>query len=206
MIDMKKGAKTPSKNDCSDSKYNNGHIIIVRNLLNLLLHPDTGIRGQDIVIIIPYLAQRVQHIRALKEASILNRSLEKVIVLTVDKFQGQESDIIILDLVIRTNKNSAYSFMTDRHRLNVAISRARDVLITIGDVNKYNLRSTKNPPTQYRKFLEVMTDIANKTIIWDGDNTDLNSIDKWDSIYETDDTDEYEEESEPREPRQLVFY
>lgn len=206
MIDMKKGAKTPSKNDRSDSKYNNGHVIIVRDLLNLLLHPDTGIRGQDIVIITPYLAQRVRHIRALKEASILNRSLEKVIVSTVDKFQGQESDIIILDLVIRTNKNSAYGFMTDRHRLNVAISRARDVLITIGDANKYNLRSTKNPPTQYRKFLEVMTDIANKTIIWDGDNTDLNSMDKWDSIYGTDDTDEYEEESEPREPRQLVFY
>jgi hypothetical protein len=206
MIDMKIGAKTFSKNDKNDSKFNNGHVIVIRDLLNLILRPETGIRPEDVVIITPYLAQRVRFIRTLKQAAILNQNLEKVIVSTVDKFQGQESNIVILDLVIRSNKNSAYGFMSDRHRLNVAISRARDVLIVIGDANKYNLRNSKKPPTQYRKFLQVMTDIAKNTVLWDGDKTDLKDMDNWDSIKETNNTDESEEQSEPREPRQLYFY
>ena len=193
MIDMKKTVKTNYKNNHSGSKFNNGHVLVVRDLLNLLLRPETGIRAEDVAIITPYLAQRVRHIRALKQASIFNKSLEKVIVSTVDKFQGQESDIIILDLVLRSNKNSAYGFMSDRHRLNVAISRARDVLIVIGDADKYNRQTTKKPPAQYRKFLGVMTDIAKNTVLWNGDVTDLKAMDRWDSIKETVDTDENEE-------------
>jgi hypothetical protein len=95
-----------------------------------------------------------EHITVIfKEAARCNKSLENVIVSTVDKFQGQESNIVVLDLVIRSSQHATYGFMSDRHRLNVAISRARDVLIVIGDANKYNLRYAKAKiPTQYQKF------------------------------------------------------
>jgi superfamily I DNA and/or RNA helicase len=95
MIDMKEGARTSSKNDNKNSKFNNGHVLIVCDLLNLLLQENTGIRSQDIVVITPYLAQHVRHIRTLKEAARYNKSLENVIVSTVDKFQGQESNIVV---------------------------------------------------------------------------------------------------------------
>jgi superfamily I DNA and/or RNA helicase len=185
MINMKEGARTSSKNDNKNSKFNNGHVLIVRDLLNLLLQENTSIRPQDIVVITPYLAQRVRHIRTLKEAARYNKSLENVIVSTVDKFQGQESNIVVLDLIIRSSQHATYGFMSDRHRLNVAISCARNVLIVIGDANKYNLRYAKAKiPTQYQKFLQVMADIAKHTILWNGDQSEITSMDRWDVIDE----------------------
>ena len=100
MIDMKQDVRTSFKTDNKNSKFNNGYVLIVRDLLNLLLQQNTGIQPQDIVIITPYLAQRVRHIRTLKEASKYNKSLENVIVSTVDKFQGQESNIVIFRITI----------------------------------------------------------------------------------------------------------
>ena len=62
IIDMKEGTRTSSKKDRKESKFNNGHVIVVRDLVNLLLRPGTGNSGRDVVIITPYLAQRVRHI------------------------------------------------------------------------------------------------------------------------------------------------
>jgi hypothetical protein len=166
MIDMPEGTRTMSKHDINRSKFNNGHVLIVRDLLNLLLHPQTGIQAKDVVVITPYLAQCMRHIRTLKEASKNNPVLEDIIVSTVDKFEGQESNIIVLDLVVRSNGNSTFGFMSDKHCLNVTISRARDVLIVVGDAHKYRRLNAKAViPTQYRKFLEVMADIANNTVL-----------------------------------------
>jgi hypothetical protein len=71
MIDMKKNSKTHSKNNHSDFKFNNGHVIIIRDLLirdllNLPLHSKIGIHPEDIIIITLYLMQQVQHIQTLK--------------------------------------------------------------------------------------------------------------------------------------------
>tara|TARA_B100000809_G_C14703476_1_gene375063 strand:- start:5 stop:559 length:555 start_codon:yes stop_codon:yes gene_type:complete len=51
---------------------------------------------------------------------------------TIDSFQGQERDIIIISLV-RSNDHSEIGFLTDYRRLNVAMTRARKKLIIIGD-------------------------------------------------------------------------
>lgn len=60
---------------------------------------------------------------------------ERFMVKTVDDFQGDERDIIILSMV-RTEKSN---FLEDYRRINVAISRARSLLIIVG--NKRNLES-----------------------------------------------------------------
>ena len=86
----------------------------------------------DIGIISPYRAQ-VQYLRHLikKDASL--KPLRHLLsVNTVDGFQGQERDIIVVSLV-RSNKDGQIGFLRDLRRMNVAMTRARSKLIIIGD-------------------------------------------------------------------------
>ena len=51
---------------------------------------------------------------------------------TIDGFQGQEDDVIIISLV-RNNEEGEIGFLSDYRRMNVAMTRARKKLIVIGD-------------------------------------------------------------------------
>jgi superfamily I DNA and/or RNA helicase len=51
---------------------------------------------------------------------------------TVDSFQGQEADVVIISLV-RSNDENEIGFLKDYRRMNVALTRARKKLIVIGD-------------------------------------------------------------------------
>jgi superfamily I DNA and/or RNA helicase len=53
---------------------------------------------------------------------------------TVDGFQGQERDVIVISLV-RSNDQGAIGFLRDLRRMNVAITRARMKLIILGDAS-----------------------------------------------------------------------
>ena len=55
-------------------------------------------------------------------------------VITVDSFQGSETDIVILSFV-RSNNNNNVGFLSDFSRINVAITRAKHNLFCIGDAN-----------------------------------------------------------------------
>ena len=56
----------------------------------------------------------------------------KIVVKTVDGFQGQERDIIYISLV-RSNDTKEIGFLNDIRRMNVALTRARQRLVVIGD-------------------------------------------------------------------------
>ena len=51
---------------------------------------------------------------------------------TVDSFQGRECDIVVYSTV-RSNRDRRIGFLKDYRRINVALSRARDLLIIVGD-------------------------------------------------------------------------
>lgn len=94
-------------------------LMLVQHLLTQKLHPTS------ITIITPYLGQRRAMGAALEDAGV-----EKgVRVCTVDRFQGDEADVIILSLV-RTAKMT--DFLKYRNRLIVAASRARFAMVFIG--------------------------------------------------------------------------
>jgi len=79
-----------------------------------------------------------------------------IVVHTVDAFQGRECDIIIYDLV-RSNKKKKLGFTSDYRRLNVALSRAQQLLIIVGnDVMAYEGKAPKKLPNPFQKLIEYI--------------------------------------------------
>ena len=68
---------------------------------------------------------------------------------TVDGFQGQERDVIMISLV-RSNDDGQIGFLRDLRRMNVAITRARMKLIILGDASTL----TRHP--FYKKLYEYI--------------------------------------------------
>lgn len=86
----------------------------------------------DIGLISPYRAQ-VRYLRQLVGRSKILKPVRKLLsVNTVDGFQGQERDVIILSTV-RSNDDGQIGFLRDLRRMNVAMTRSRMKLIIIGD-------------------------------------------------------------------------
>ena len=103
----------------------------------------------DVGVISPYRAQ-VQYLRSqLRKKEYFKPFRHLISVNTVDGFQGQERDIIVISLV-RSNDEGQIGFLRDLRRMNVAITRARMKLIIIGDPQTM----TRHP--FYRKLYEYI--------------------------------------------------
>ncbi|MBO7661033.1 MAG: helicase, partial [Bacteroidaceae bacterium] len=103
----------------------------------------------DIGIISPYRVQ-TQYLRSLVKKREAFRPFRKSISInTVDGFQGQERDIILISLV-RSNEHGQIGFLNDLRRMNVAMTRARMKLIIIGDA------TTLSHHPFYRKLKEYI--------------------------------------------------
>ena len=86
----------------------------------------------DVGIISPYRAQ-VQYLkRLIKKRTFFKPFRHLISVNTVDGFQGQERDVILISLV-RANDAGQIGFLRDLRRMNVAITRARMKLFILGD-------------------------------------------------------------------------
>lgn len=88
----------------------------------------------DVGVISPYKAQ-VQYLRQLIKRDTFFKPFRPLITVnTVDGFQGQERDVILISLV-RANEDGQIGFLNDLRRMNVAITRARMKLIILGDAS-----------------------------------------------------------------------
>ena len=86
----------------------------------------------DVGIISPYRAQVQLLRRIIKKREFFKPFRSLITVNTIDGFQGQERDIIVISLV-RSNDEGQIGFLRDLRRMNVAITRARMKLIILGD-------------------------------------------------------------------------
>ena len=103
----------------------------------------------DVGIISPYRAQ-VQYLkRLLKKYEFFKPYRRLISVNTVDGFQGQERDVILISLV-RSNDEGQIGFLKDLRRMNVAMTRARMKLIILGD------KSTMAKHPFYQKLWEYV--------------------------------------------------
>ena len=103
----------------------------------------------DVGIISPYRAQ-VQYLKKLiKKYEFFKPYRRLISVNTVDGFQGQERDVILISLV-RSNDEGQIGFLKDLRRMNVAMTRARMKLIILGN------KDTMTQHPFYKKLWEYV--------------------------------------------------
>ena len=110
--------------------------------------------GIDVGIISPYRAQ-VQYLKKLiKKYEFFKPYRRLISVNTVDGFQGQERDVILISLV-RSNDEGQIGFLKDLRRMNVAMTRARMKLIILGN------KDTMTQHPFYKKLWEYVEGLNN---------------------------------------------
>ena len=110
----------------------------------------------DVGIISPYRAQ-VQYLkRLIKKRAFFKPFRHLISVNTVDGFQGQERDVILISLV-RANDAGQIGFLRDLRRMNVAITRARMKLFILGDAPTM----TRHP--FYKKLYDYIQALRSQT-------------------------------------------
>ena len=125
----------------------------------------------DVGIISPYRAQ-VQYLRRLLMKREYFKPFRRLISInTVDGFQGQERDVIIISMV-RSNDEGQIGFLRDLRRMNVAITRARMKLIIIGN------QKTMTRHTFYRQLWRYIKGLSGEENQWSGEEELLSGEEK----------------------------
>lgn len=130
------------------SLINQGEVEVIQKII------ETGnIPLSDIAVVSPYSAQ----------VALLEDNIDKQIrISTIDSFQGQEKPVIILSLV-RSNTDGQIGFLKDYRRMNVAMTRAKEKMIVIGDSSTIgadpfyaNLLNFAEKINAYRSIWEIL--------------------------------------------------
>ena len=114
--------------------------------------------------IISFYAAQVRKIRKTIQSFCDHRGI-KVSTKTVDRFQGQESGIVIVSTV----KTKKIGFTRTPERLNVALSRARRLLIIVGNSTFYSSDRARTEDGQYiyKNVIERIKDSSNNDVFID---------------------------------------
>lgn len=105
----------------------------------VLSHLDSILKGAGeeagrlkIGVIAPYKAQSELLKSTLGDLGLEEPILKNITINSVDAFQGQERDVMLISLT-RSNPNGEIGFLSDVRRMNVAMTRARHLLVMVGD-------------------------------------------------------------------------
>lgn len=119
-----------------------------------------GVDPSRIAILTMY-SDQVQLIQTLVREVLGGERLRSVTISTVDSFQGQESDVIVLSLV-RSNGEGRVGFLADPRRRCVALSRARLALMIIGD---FQLVSQTSGWESVTSELKLRNEVGNQPMV-----------------------------------------
>lgn len=123
---------SPEASEASSTSWlNRGEAAFVARLC----HSVSKLGGPDVSlgVITPYQAQKTAIVEQLQEN--FPQGAATVDVNTVDGFQGQERDVIVLSCVRAHHPRGCIGFVADARRLNVAITRARKALFICGHLD-----------------------------------------------------------------------
>ncbi len=143
-------------NELLESRENDGEAQLVLKVLKKI--QDAGVQGRHIGILSPYVAQ-VKKLKLL----MIDHDIE---IGSIDSFQGREKECIILSLV-RSNEKGEVGFLSDTRRMNVGMTRAKRLLIVIGD------SATIGRHPFYAKFLEYVEEAGQHESAWDWINEQI---------------------------------
>ncbi len=128
------------------SLQNEGELELIQKLI-----ASESLDPKQTAIISPYSGQ----VTAAKDS--LSKEFR---ISTIDSFQGQEMENVIVSLV-RSNEENNIGFLKDYRRMNVAMTRAKNRLFVIGD------SATIGVDEIYRKFLEYVEGKGGYRTAWE---------------------------------------
>ncbi|MFE9850609.1 AAA domain-containing protein [Streptomyces sp. NPDC005576] len=140
------GRKDRGESRSKKSLRNKGEARVIAKLLDRIqwVAEQHGAQSLGVAVLTGYEAQRREIIETLAVGE-LSRGLLNVRVATVDSYQGQEADISIFSIT-RSNENADLGFLRSEERVNVAVSRARDGLVIVGDAAFIDSNVASNNP------------------------------------------------------------
>lgn len=145
-------------NEKSQSRFNPDEFQILCEHLYQLLAAHEGKELPTIALISPYREQVLyMQDTAAEDSHLTDVSLD---INTIDAFQGQERDVIYISLV-RSNHKSEIGFLNDYRRMNVAMTRARKLLVIVGD------SATIGADPFYQKMLEYVETEGHYLTAWE---------------------------------------
>ena len=116
------------------------------------LDNDPAVSGYSVGVITPYRAQLNLIQKSIKSLGLVNVQVEAN---TVDAFQGSQKDIIFYSTV-RSSDQAVIGFLKEESRLNVSFSRAKSVLIIVGDMDFLNNEKISN--NRFPLIIRYMTE------------------------------------------------
>lgn len=107
---------------------------------------------------ISFYAEQVKRLKSVVYDNFPNNRAA-IVIATVDSFQGSEVDVVIISFV-RSNVRNDIGFI-DQKRLNVALTRAREFLVCIGNMNLFQTQDRQ------RTLLNELYNFAvSERIVW----------------------------------------
>ena len=144
----------------SSSFYNESEIEITKNLLLKINEGYENKTDKNVSVgVISLYKDQVNMIKKeVNKMSFKNINFNKSKVSSVDEFQGKEEDIIIVNLVRNSKSRGVSDFVKKLERINVALSRARKMLIIVGSKSFFTrldieMESLNDSTIRYNKKL-----------------------------------------------------
>ncbi|MBF2754502.1 MAG: AAA family ATPase [Gammaproteobacteria bacterium AqS3] len=134
-IDISKSSDPKDNDDPKNRQNECSAEVIVETLktLNRRLVVKNNKDKKDVAVIAGYRGQVELLENRVDELKLSKKFKGDIQVNTIDSFQGRENDIVIFDMVRSSPYKCSIGFLDDRRRLNVALSRAKELLIIVGD-------------------------------------------------------------------------
>jgi superfamily I DNA and/or RNA helicase len=150
-------AQGTSTSNPEEAQFLIKHLSILAEELAQHYQPDAF---PSIAVISPYKMQLHELHEALINTPTLSPYQKSISVNTIDSFQGQERDIVYISMT-RSNSEQSIGFLSDIRRMNVAMTRARQKLVVIGD------GATLSAHPFYKDFMEYAEQIGGYHSVWE---------------------------------------
>jgi len=141
------------------SRHNPLEAEVIAQLLQRMdatYHAAGTLDKKHVAVITGYRPQVDELLHQIKPTSSMWRALQ-IDITTVDDFQGQERPIVIYSAV-RSNSKRDPGFLRDRRRLNVALSRASELLLIVGDLRMLEDADCKDDANPFLEIGKYMRD------------------------------------------------